>query len=99
MNKRQAIAYLDRLCPDGSTHLWSGNFIHGEQFLTKKGHAVFMADISTALLHLQAAGVIRPTKFTPSHSGAAFLGLDPCQRRAHTQPDAGDAAHWTWEVL
>ncbi len=98
MNKRQAIDYLDRLCPDGSIRLWPGNFIHGEQFLTK-GRTVFMADISTALLHLQSAGVIKPTKFTPSHSGAAFLGLDSCQRRAHTKPDAGDAAHWTWEVL
>ena len=40
----------------------------------------------------------RPIAFRPSHSGAALLGLDPCQRRAHCTPDASEAAHWVWEV-
>ncbi len=98
LSQRAAVGYLERLCDGATTRLWKGNVIHGEQFLTKKGHAVFMADVSTALLRLCAASVIRPIAFQPSHSGAAFLGLDSCQQGAHTTPNASDAAHWDWEV-
>ncbi len=96
--QRTAIDSLERLCAGATTRLWKGNIVHGEQFLTK-GRTVFMADVSTALLRLCAAGAIRPIAFRPSHSGAAFLGLDYCQRRAHTTPDPSDAAHWDWEVI
>ena len=94
----RAVDYLNGLCPDASTRLWLGNCIHGEQFLVR-GRNVMMADISTAFLKLWAVGVLRPTKFTPSHSGAAFLGLDTSQRGTHDKPNASDAAHWTWEVV
>lgn len=96
--QRIAIDYLERLCSGATSRLWKGNVIHGEQFLTR-GRAIFMAaDVSTALLRLYAANAIRPMAFRPSHSGAALLGLDYCQRRMHTTPDASDAAHWDWEV-
>lgn len=98
VEQRIAIAYLERLCGGGTVRLWKGNVIHGEQFLTQ-GRTVFMADVSTALLRLCAANIIRPIMFRPSLSGAALLGLDSCQRRAHTTPDASDAAHWDWEVI
>lgn len=95
--QRTAVDYLERLCAGATTRLWKGNVVYGEQFLTK-GRTVSMADVSTALLRLCAAEAIRPIAFRPSHSGAAFLGLDSCQQRAHTKPNASDAAHWDWEV-
>lgn len=97
VEQRTAISYLERLCDGATSCLWKGNVIHGEQFLTKERN-VSMADVSTALLSLCVASVIQPIAFRPSHSGAAFIGLDVANRRKHTAPNAGTAAHWNWEV-
>lgn len=81
--------------------LWQGNVIHGEQVLAlvPRGFNAQMADVSTTLLRLHAAGVLRPLAFRPSPSGAAFLGLSPAYRGHQTAPNAGTAGHWTWECL
>lgn len=95
--QRTAIGYLERLCDGATCRLWKGNIIHGEQFLTL-GTSIMMDDISTALLRLCAAKVIRPVAFRPSHSGAALLRLCVWNRRKQAEPNPSTAGHWDWEV-
>jgi len=89
-------------------NLWMYNVIHPEHAIFKyvpTGHNVMMADVASVMLKLQKAGIVRPVKFQPSHSRAAFLGLE-CEGRSlymkkqyREKPDAGSAADWTWEVI
>lgn len=79
--------------------LWPGNVIHGEQ-LMPRGRNVMMGDVGDRLRELHRAGVIKPIKFKGSVSGCAFLGLqEGATNEPRQQPHAGDAAHWTWEVV
>ncbi len=57
------------------------------------------ADVSSALIGLYCVGIITYKRFAPSHSAAAWLGLEASQRRPHLKPHIGDAVHWEWEVL
>lgn len=98
---QQAIDRLILVCgKEAIHHLWPGNVIHGEQFLSlTTGHSVSMADIGDRLRELHEAGIIKPIRFRPSHSGAAFLGLqEGASKEKRDAPHAGDAAHWEWEV-
>lgn len=81
--------------------LWTSNVIHGEDVLrlAPRRRAVFPSDAGDCLRELAEHGVVEPAKFAPSHSGAAFLGLDPAYRRLHTEPNAGTAGHWAWRVV
>jgi len=86
--------------------LWMGNVIHPQQDIFKyvpTGNNVMMADVASVMLKLQKAGIVRPVKFQPSHSRAAFLGLECdgmyCNKKYQQVPDVGTAADWTWEVI
>jgi len=99
--QRDALRRVDARFPGSVTIFWKSNVIHGEQVLghAPRGRAIFMSDVSDALMRLCSAGIICPIRFAPSRSGAALLGLDSANRRQQKTPNAGTAAHWEWEAL
>jgi hypothetical protein len=103
MNNRQIdfLRAAERKFPGLSQWLWVGNVIHGERLLNMRiGNYILMADVGDALIMLAESGILKPTAFRPSHSGAAFLGLSACnKRRERKGPTRDDAAHWEWECL
>lgn len=97
--QRTAITWAEQRHRGITNRLWATNVLRGEFFLVR-GHAFpAMADIGDTFRRLAAAGVLRPTCFAPSHSGAAFVGLqEGASKEGRGAPHAGDAGHWEWEV-
>ena len=97
--------HFHRRFPNSADILYKGYVFHGEyQVLdrTPKGRNIMAADVSSALMGLYRVGIIKPSKFAPSHSGAAFLGLEEGYfrpRPRHLKPHIGDAIHWEWRVM
>ena len=94
--------HFHRRFPNSVDILYKGHVFHGEyQVLDRapKECNIMAADVSSALIGLYRAGIIEPVRFRPSHSGAAFLGLEGSQRSPHLKPHVGDAIHWEWRVL
>ncbi len=91
-----------RRFPNSVDVLYKGYVFHGEfQVLDRvpKGWNIMAADVSSALMGLYKVGIIEPVRFRPSHSAAAWLGLESSQRRPHRKPHVGDAIHWEWKVM
>lgn len=105
MNEQQinSLHVAERKFPGLSQRLWVGNVIHGEGLLNmRSGSHLFMADAGDALLALAESGILKPTAFRPSLSGAAFLGLSNHNRNKgeeRKEPTRDDAAHWEWKCL
>lgn len=98
--QRSTITWAEQRHPGITHHLWHTNVLRGETFLIHRRAFPAMADIGDTFRRLATVGVLRPIRFAPSHSGAAFLGLqEGAGREARAAPHAGDAAHWEWEVI
>lgn len=97
----QAVRRAEMRFPGLRHLLWTGNVLHGEQVLAlaPRGRSVFPTDAGDVMLELWRAGAVKPLRFQPSTSGAAFLGLDTAYRGPQREPNAGTACQWTWEVL
>ncbi len=98
------LSIFKRRFPNSVDILYEGYVFHGQYQIhdrIEKGLNIFMGDVSNILMKLYDVGVIEPKQFRPSHSGAAFLGLDKCNHGLANdkEPNCTSAAHWEWEVL
>lgn len=86
-----------------STLLWKGSVFHGFEALYRLSATsnCCPADCSDALLWLQSQGYIIPKQFRPTHSQAAFMGLEKGvhKRDAVNPPNAGNASAFDWECI